>query len=166
MMAESSTVQAFVAAAISIAGAAVGALIVKWLESGGRLWIGPDRRDVRGLWRGNLQQHDVDPADDLIVKTVEMRFTPYLWTLKGTAYLSGTSKGADFNVDLNLRGGFLDGRFLKVEYTHADRTHVQFGSIVLVLSDNGKTLTGRYAGYGSLTGKIVSGIISLTRETR
>lgn len=150
-------------AAATIIAAVIGAVVTKWLDSGGRLWIGGDRRRVvRGRWRGSLKQIDSD-LSDVDVHTLEMSFEPRLRTIKGTAFFIATIRGKDVTVDLRVRGGFLHGRFLKIDYSHSDEAHMQFGSAVLSLSDDGRTLSGRYVGYGSLTKQIVTGLISLSK---
>lgn len=152
-----------IGAATTLFAAVLGAFANKWFDSNPNLWIGGKRRRaLQGRWRGALKQLDSD-LSDVEVHTLEMSFAPRLRTIKGTAFFTATVKGTELTVDLQVRGGFLHDRFLKVDYSHSDEAHIQFGSAVLLMSDDGRSLTGRYVGYGSLTKQIVTGLITLSK---
>ena len=123
---------------------------------------GDRRKALRGRWRGTLKQLDSE-VTGVEAHTLEMSFLPRWRTVTGTAFFIATMHGTDITVDLSVRGGFLHGRFLKIDYSHSDEAHMQFGSAVLGLSDDGKALSGRYVGYGSLTKQIVTGLITLSK---
>jgi hypothetical protein len=148
----------------AVVGALVTVILTKWLESGSRLWMGGDRRrSVNGRWRGTLQQIG-SQLSDVQAHTLDMSLDPQWRTIKGTAFFIASIGGKDITVDLRIRGGFLYERFLKIDYFHSDSAHMQFGTAVLVLSDDGRTLSGRYVGYGSLTKQIVTGLIELAKQ--
>lgn len=58
-----------------------------------------------------------------------------------------------------LTGTFLHDRFIKFEYSNVNGNEINFGTEVLHIHDNGKSFTGRYVGYSSDRGVVVSGEI-------
>jgi|SRR5262245_3883744 len=61
---------------------------------------------------------------------------------------------------LNLKGGFYNDRFLKLEYENEIYRVIQFGVIILELSANGSTLRGRLLGFGADSEMLVTGKIT------
>lgn len=66
-------------------------------------------------------------------------------------------------VKLNFTGGFHNDYFIKFDYKNPDETVIQFGSCIVKLSDDGKSLKGKFVGYGASTNQIVNGIVDLEK---
>ena len=64
-------------------------------------------------------------------------------------------------IKLKFVGGFLYERFIKFDYSNPDESIIQFGNTILDLSADGKTLIGKFVGFGSITNQIVSGEVKL-----
>lgn len=81
---------------------------------------------------------------------------------KATIVYSETEKS-----EMVVSGGFFlesGKRFLLLEYKNQHGIVLQFGSIILLLSDTGTRFTGKVMGYGPKTGAIVTGTIEFEKE--
>lgn len=111
-----------------------------------------------GSWIGTLSQPGLT-AD------ATARLTAGRKQVTGMVDLHFERNGERHHLALELRGGFLHDRFLKLDYVKDRLGSIQFGCVVIGLSDDGNSLEGKYAGYGSITRSIVSGTILLTRRS-
>jgi len=66
-------------------------------------------------------------------------------------------------IQINLKGGFYDNRFLKLDYADNDPCIIQFGIMLFELNAEANLLAGRYLGYGRQSQKINSGEIVLQK---
>jgi hypothetical protein len=57
-----------------------------------------------------------------------------------------------------------DGRILKIDYRNKEEYIFQYGSIVVEMDDEGKTLTGFYVGYSPMFGRILHGRVNLIQR--
>jgi hypothetical protein len=111
-----------------------------------------------GTWHGELTQSTLAANVELQLRTSGKKVI-------GNAELRFTFDGKDRFLTLSLDGGFLYDRFLKLDYENTSSGTIQFGSIVLDLPAEPDKMTGRYVGYGSITGAIVSGQIVLSKRS-
>lgn len=116
-----------------------------------------------GSWNGKVFQ-----AEWLNGQPINYPFTITLDVskkeIKGTGIVHfPMSKTEIHSFNISLKGGFLHDRFLKLDYKNTNQAAMQFGSLILNLSSDGKKLTGRFLGYGSKTEKLVFGELKLEK---
>jgi len=116
------------------------------------------KRALAGQWRGTIVQTSLMSDLSVSLEVSGRKIT-------GAAELRFVLKGQDRHLVLRLVGGFLHDKFLKLDYTKKNNDgSIQFGSLIVELSSDARTLHGEYVGYGSITNAIVSGAISLSKE--
>ena len=118
------------------------------------------RRALGGTWAGYLNQDVGAPFND---GNIRMRLKCGWRTIHGTGEYELVVNGATVAAEFRFSGGFRFDRFVMLEYKNAKDHVVQFGAVVLELSDESDCLAGRYAGYGSISKTPVSGAMSLRR---
>jgi len=116
------------------------------------------RKAVIGTWSGSIVQ-EID--SNVVSFNLEITFSAGKKIVQGDAsFISPTNNQL---TKLKFIGGFLHERFIKFEYKNPDESIIQFGSSILDLSSDGKTLNGKFIGYGSATNRIVNGEVMLKR---
>jgi hypothetical protein len=118
------------------------------------------RKAIIGAWKGDITQTFLGETSQI---TIEMAFTAGKKIIEGHANLIHPVTSE--LTRLKFTGGFYHDRFIKFDYKNENETIMQFGSAVVDLSSDGKTLNGKYVGYGSKTNQIVSGDVCLKRAT-
>jgi hypothetical protein len=158
--------QGEVTAAIIAAIASVLTLLAKhWLDERDRDLVTASRRAaLTGAWHGGLERVDTPPGEEIQVVSVELTFGTGRRAVRGTGSFTVTFEGHDVFVPLTFEGGFRHDAFLEVQYKSADAKRLQFGSVIMELSADGKQLKGAYAGFGSIADRIVLGRIILARK--
>jgi hypothetical protein len=66
---------------------------------------------------------------------------------------------------LVIVGGFYNDRYLQLNYKSTDTQMIEFGAIILRLSDDASRLEGRFAGYGSVAQNFTSGTLVLSDKS-
>lgn len=116
------------------------------------------RKSIVGNWRGNIKQ-SLKGAPVTI--DIEMGFTAGNKIIEGNCrFLSPLDNRT---TNLKFTGGFYHERFIKFDYKNEDEGVIQFGSSIIDLSADGRTMTGSYVGYGAGTNEIVTGNVILNR---
>lgn len=115
------------------------------------------REALAGKWRGRLDQAPISGDLEVELDVASKR-------VHGKAHLTLDFEGKERFITLSLTGGFLHDQFLKLDYKNTNPGTIQFGSIILELAAEPRTMEGEYAGYGSLNRRIVSGKIMLTKR--
>jgi hypothetical protein len=116
------------------------------------------RKALVGNWHGEAVQAE-------LTATVELRLGASGKNVTGVAELQFVFGGTDRHLILDLTGGFLHDQFLKLDYTKKDDDGaIQFGTLVVELGADARTMVGRYVGYGSISDRIVSGEMSLKKR--
>jgi hypothetical protein len=115
---------------------------------------------VGGAWEGIFWQPNLHGDISLTLKINKGFVT-------GNASLVFEKNGVPTHLDLLLRQGeVLYERFVQLDYREDDhRGVVQFGAIVVELSDGNEALEGQYVGYGRESRAIVGGVIGLRKKT-
>lgn len=62
-----------------------------------------------------------------------------------------------------LQGGMIHDKIVSLTYRSEDDGRIQTGTLVCLLGADGKTLRGRYVGYGPYSDNIVSGTVDLKK---
>lgn len=118
------------------------------------------QKAISGTWHGTIAQ-EID--GNLANINLSITFTAGKKIVEGIAEFISPMTGLP--VKLNFTGGFHNDYFIKFDYTNPDETVIQFGSCIVRLSDDGKTLKGKYVGYGANTNQIVNGIVDLKKAS-
>lgn len=92
-----------------------------------------------------------------------MEFTATKKNVTGTGDYFFKYDNKDQKAKFKYSGGFLHDRFLLFEYINIDPSVIQLGSMLFELSNDGKTLEGRFQGYGVKTKGIVWGTVTLEK---
>jgi len=115
------------------------------------------RRALIGTWKGNILQDNSQFGEALLTMT----FSSSGKVIEGDCELIYPIENQ--LIKLRFTGGFYHERFVKFDYTNLDELVVQFGAAILTLAADGKSLEGRFVGYGSQTNGIVSGTVLMHR---
>ena len=112
---------------------------------------------VSGKWKGDIKQ---TLNSNAIFVQVDSTFkVSENGMIKGEIILPYENR----IVKLLFTGGFYSLRFIKLEYENSNKAILQFGSIVLKLSDDSTRLKGHFVGYGHISGDIIAGNINFTK---
>jgi hypothetical protein len=115
-----------------------------------------------GRWSGTGHQQrgpDNQPTDWSL--TLHMRSNGD--QIEGEMLMQGAVHGEPYQVDFDVKGGMVGGRFAWLNYMAKDPSRLHFGTVVLDLSRD--ALIGEYTGYGALTKGVVSGYVRLSKDT-
>lgn len=110
------------------------------------------QKALNGTWTGTIEYDDTDdeplaPHDAVLEVTSRRRFIE--------ARVAYTTKGGSTTVKAS--GVFILDSLMRVEYKN-EAPHVNhFGTLLLNLSPDAKTLSGRFVTYGRITGIISTG---------
>ena len=156
-----STVLAAIIGGLCTIGASIGAVFLTRLFDN-PLGFKKDRRlaALAGQWEGTV--HQEGPP------TIDFRQTVYIKLAGRTVRGEGTvfSQAYMITEPFTFFGGFVHDRFLRLEYEIQNQPgSVQFGYAILDLSPDGKTLSGKFVGYGALvTRDLVNGTTQLQKQ--
>jgi hypothetical protein len=116
------------------------------------------RSALLGNWEGETLQ---EMLPDNSLKRIKLRVHIILSgrEVKGKSIIQW--EGRSLKVDLS--GGFIYEDIIKLDYKSVDPSIKNFGTALLVLSANGKTLNGRVLGFGSEEEAIVFGKTQLIK---
>jgi hypothetical protein len=117
---------------------------------------------LTGTWKGEAQQA-FGPTGDPFTAKLFITFDDRTPRVRGSGRFRVIFEGQEEDYGIELVGGFLLDSFLRLEYNSVEPNMVQFGSIILELEPDGKTLNGRYHRYGIKTKKIIFGLICLKK---
>jgi hypothetical protein len=145
-----------VAALISAATALAIALFPLWLK---RHQASKRMRRFRGVWTGRgIQNTDHNNSAREYHVRLEV-------DSESKSILTLERHDADFNFANHLACNALvmDGEFLLLHYRNVREEARQFGSVLLRLSGDGRTLSGVLVGYGIKSEEAVAGTMVLVR---
>jgi len=131
------------------------------------MYIDHERREaLKGQWKGSARQ-EIGPDGNPIDYAVTSRVTATSHVIQAEAQLHFQMQGQKYTEHLQITGGFLHDRFLKLEYKISDRPgSIQFGLMILELDPSGRTLSGHFLSYGAESQHIVSGTIQLQKDVQ
>lgn len=115
-----------------------------------------------GDWKGTLQQEGGVQGTPIDIQ-VELTFKSTRRTVRGEGFLIATFKNQSSKTPFLLLGRFIYEGFIKIDYDSRSKTG-QFGMMFLELSPDGRTVEGRWTGYGPLSRKIVYGRLQLSKQ--
>ena len=120
------------------------------------------KRALKGTWTGR-QTQTANPGGQPLQYTAVIEID---WNGKlahGNYRFTCNSGGINIDEKLPFKGGFMYGRFLKLDYYDASSGKTQFGSLLLKLDENGQELTGMDLGFGYTTKQIVGSQLTLRK---
>jgi len=122
-----------------------------------------DRRHAReGLWTGQIEKHLPKPGTpDVYRLSVSLQISGK--RVLGDATSSVQIEGKPVEQPFKLSGGFLDNKYLKMDYLSRMSGILEFGSFIAELDSEGRVLHGRFIGYGRRTSGLISGVIRLEK---
>jgi hypothetical protein len=154
---DSPVIAAFVAGCFGIVSPIVTFVVTKQYE---KRFLQPISRDrahaLVGKWQGKIIQENLTCEIELNIEAVRRKVV-------GKATIIRIVEEKKKLVNLDLDGGFLHDRFLKIDYKNSDSGTIQFGSMTLELEADPKSMTGRYSGYGSFSKCIIFGVIEVAK---
>lgn len=117
------------------------------------------KKALFGKWAGKLEQ-EVEGNMMSIDLLMEIALTRN--GIEGTFTVAVPL--VSYPLVLNFICVVLYDQFIKFEYVGTDSATIQFGTLVTRLSANGRQMEGRFAGYGSITDRIVTGYVILDKQ--
>lgn len=120
------------------------------------------RQALDGVWEGQIDLRPYPAA------RIELRLTVNKNDINGEAVYSFSPswwqvwRGGG-KREVLISGSFRENRFVELNYKSKDETAIHFGSILLELRGDGRTLEGRWMGYSSTTEEPACGGIYLSR---
>ena len=121
------------------------------------------KKTLQHTWTGSFRQKSGLNSRKPLHGRIAMHLKCSKRLVRGSATFSTAIQDKETASDIHVLGGIRHGQFLHIEYLNVDPSKVHFGTILLVLSANRKTMEGRFLGYGYYSGKIVEGSVTLER---
>jgi hypothetical protein len=125
------------------------------------------REAITGTWRGKLHMSDhpwkVLRAEFTLSLKASRKIVTGNARLSITTIRPGKDTQEEFTNEIVLRGGFFADRFVRLEYRNAKHAILQFGSLMLRLSDDAADLNGKFIGYGAFSKTMLTGSLDLTK---
>lgn len=117
------------------------------------------RKSITGNWAGVYYQ-DANEKRDAQEIRVSLELTAGSRLVTGMMRISDA---ADFQF--HVEGAFYHDRYLRLNYTASGATEhaIDFGAIFLVLGDLPDKMSGKVAGYGSISESLISGVVDLKK---
>jgi len=120
------------------------------------------RETLNGKWIGTLRQRF---KGKLIESAIEMDFKAEVEPMEGIATLDHPDGPGHPKLRFNVVDAFFHDPILKLDYRNTVDSVLQFGCFVGRLDAAGKTLKGRFVGYGSLVDQIAFGEVCASKAT-
>lgn len=119
---------------------------------------------IVGNWTGHWHQHASPHYPEGVVGSITVTLNVNPTSIEGS--LSADLPYGDHLLHLHftVTGGFFYERFLQIIYTSTDPGAIQFGSAIMELGADGRTMSGHYVGYGAQSESIVTGRAELTKS--
>jgi hypothetical protein len=121
------------------------------------------RKALDGKWQGTFHQ-EVGPDGKPLDADYSLQLVTSRKTVKGEGSSHFELGGKKYEPKFFVAGGLIHERFLRFTYDNVDATCLQFGSMVLELLPDGRTLRGRFVAFGQLSQRLIYGSIELTKQ--
>jgi len=115
-----------------------------------------------GLWLGTANQPR-GPDGNHVQYPIRMDLTVKNRVVSGSSELHVPYRESQQVMALSLRASYWRDPYIEIDYENQDTNEFQFGTMLYELSDTGRELSGQYVGYGSLSGRIVTGTVRLSK---
>jgi hypothetical protein len=155
---DSTIIAAIIGGAFTLVSSGITFLLARHLDDRNNQVMSSNRQAIMtGTWKGELHQE----SGSLSTSPVTVTLIAKRRVIRGSIRVQDPNNG---EAEYKATGGFLYGRFIRLNYDTTDHRRVQFGSIVMELSPDGNKLSGKYTGYGAFSQSIVSGYFEATRS--
>jgi hypothetical protein len=121
------------------------------------------RKALDGKWQGTFHQ-EIGPDGQPLEAGYFLKLVTSRKTVKGEGSSHFRLGGKQCETRVSIVGGLIHERFLRFTFDNVDETTLQFGSMVLELLPDGRTLRGRFVAFGQLSQRIIYGTIELAKE--
>lgn len=118
------------------------------------------QRALVGTWVGTLEQ---DLHGKPITRPLRLVLDEGQGVISGTLSVEHPEGPAKPDVRLKIIAAVIFDSYVKFDYKNVSDLVLQFGSYVAHLDALGTKLTGRFAGYGSINGAVVSGVMTFNK---
>lgn len=150
-------VAALIAGAVALVGPLVTYFVTRAADTHLFQAIPPDRiAAIEARWKGTAEQ---EFRGHLVNYPAELQLEVHGRVVRGRLHVDLKDRGEEFTPTFELSGGFLHDRFLRLEYASDTKASVHFGAMILELSPDARTLTGRFVAFGAYSQQIVDGSI-------
>jgi hypothetical protein len=123
--------------------------------------IAKDRMtSLQGRWEGTLLQES-NTAEGVLNLSIVIKGHNIEGELQQELKWDGRVEKDIFKV----KGEFIHYRFVNLSYINDDKSIIHFGNVLLEYSDNGRSLIGRYLGYGAKSANIIFGQLTLHKKS-
>jgi hypothetical protein len=156
-----SLIEIIFALALTVAGSFWGFYLNRYLEKRHLPKITAARQKaISGEWIGIYAQDENDNRERKDLSIV-LRLDAGPRLVNGLMIVSEETK-----FQFHIEGSFYHNKYLRLNYIASGDTEyaIDFGSIFLVLGDYPNKMTGKLAGYGSISEALISGSISLEKN--
>ena len=139
----------------------VGFYITRYLEKRHLPKIAIARQKaITGKWHGVYRQEPNDNREGCEL-SINLDLNAGPRSIIGTMSVS-----EDVLYEFNIEGSFYHNKYLRINYTASGKTEsaVDFGSIFLVLGDFPNKMSGKLAGYGSVSEALITGGLTIEKN--
>jgi hypothetical protein len=161
---ETTLIKEIIAGAVAIVAPVVTFIATRAYENRFLQPISSERaRALIGTWAGDvLQDHGPDGAP--LPGKANFKFSIVGKKIQGYRIYRASYGGEEFTSTFVSSGGFLHDRFIRFNYNSEVSGVVQFGSIILEMSNDTKSLEGRFLGFGVVTNGLVFGTLRMKKQ--
>lgn len=121
---------------------------------------------IHGNWAGSISQ-DMGPKYKLGLEfPVKGKLQAFKNTIEGYFEVDPpfSIEGPAMLTRFNIVSGFFYDRFAQLNYMSNDLGTTQFGSIVVEVTDDGRSFSGNFVGYGVHSNSIVTGKLVMSKQ--
>jgi hypothetical protein len=119
---------------------------------------------LNGAWSGTAIEHSGAGFNQPRTYEVTWNFKAKRFTLNASSTLRFKNEaGVVIEETFSLKGRYLYGRFVQLEYSNKNRATVNFGTEVLEVPENNRELKGSFVGFSADRAGIITGTIHARR---
>jgi len=118
------------------------------------------QKAISGKWSGIYKQEANEKRDGCEL-SIDMDLKAGPRKIVGTMIVS-----EDMEYEFDIEGAFYHNKYLRLHYTASGKTEsaVDFGSMFLVLGDFPNKMSGKLAGYGSVSETLITGNLMIEKH--
>ena len=135
----------------------IGVAAVRWSKSKDGETIPKARQKaLDGVWEGSGIQQIASENSPPTEFLVHAKFAVTKKKVLGEIRYHIESDNKPMSLEMNCSGGLLHGNYVKLDYTGKADSFLQYGTLILQLSELGKGLSGKFVEYRSMPGELVN----------
>ena len=121
------------------------------------------QKALNGKWQGTFHQ-EVGPDGKPVSGDYSLQLTASSRVVRGEGSTHLQLGGKNLEAKFRIVGGLLYTRVFRFAYDNVDETAIHLGSMMLELSDDGRSLRGRFIAYGMVSQRLVYGTIEFKKQ--